>query len=109
MTYIHNTYENTRESTDEVMKWNLAHLTRNGINDVHQAIERYNSLVNVDKVARGDGEVFVDCAWYSWEVRKEPVGNGRYRLDAWSIEENGWRTLAGFAPRNKRLPKGSIY
>ncbi len=108
MLYIHRTYENTRTSTDAGLKYGIAHLTRNAIYDVHQAVERYNSLVNMDRVTRGDAEDFVRYAAHAWEVRQEPTDGGQSRLLAWSVTENEWRTVAPFAPRIKRLPKGNI-
>ena len=98
MEYQHATYENTRESTDKVLRYSVAHLTRNGINDIHQAVARYNALVNLNKEGREDAREFIRCASCAWTATLLPDGE----ISAWSIEDYGWRTVTAFTKPTKR-------
>ena len=97
MNYTHSTYENPRESADEVLRWNVAHLTRNGINDVHEVVARYNSLVNENKEGREDAITFVECAAATWPI----VSDGNQDR-AWSVKSQMWLPIASFVKRTRR-------
>ena len=106
MDYTHNTYENTRESTDETLRYALAVLNPNGIYDVHQMVDWYNARVNENKEGREDAIDMVHLAAYAWKNIRLPEGE----ISAWSVTTNAWEKVAPFVKRTKRYkgPSESI-